>query len=78
MSQYHIISSQKCTWCHKAMDTLDAHNIDYTVSYLDTKPWLKTLMLKAELYTVPQIFDAEGDLVGTFQQLEVALTNVHS
>jgi len=60
------------------MDTLDAHNIDYTVSYLDTKPWLKTLMLKAELYTVPQIFDAEGDLVGTFQQLEVALTNVHS
>lgn len=78
MSHYHIISNQKCAWCLKAMETLNAHNIDYTMSYLDTKPWLKTLMLKAELYTVPQIFNAEGDLVGTFEQLEEALANVYS
>jgi glutaredoxin len=74
MSTYHIISGAKCPWCEKAMDLLESCEIDYTISYIDRKPWLKTIMKQAGLTTVPQVFDGEGTLIGGYEALSKKLS----
>lgn len=74
MSTYHIISGYKCPWCDKAMDLLESHEIDYTVTSASQKPWLKSLMKLAGLTTVPQVFDGEGTLIGGYEELAKKLS----
>ena len=68
-----ILSQPLCPYCTMAQNLLDKHNLDYQVRSVSDKPWLKTLMAKANLKTVPQIFRPDGELIGGFNELRVYL-----
>lgn len=68
-----VISGSRCKWCMKAIDLLSQHKLDYKVVHINEEPWVKDLMAKANLNTVPQVFRPDGELIGGYKALEVYL-----
>lgn len=68
-----VISGSRCKWCMKAIDLLSRKGLDYKVIHASDEPWLKELMAKANLKTVPQVFRPDGQLIGGYEALEVYL-----
>ena len=68
-----VISGSHCKWCTKAIDLLSSNGLDYRVIHVSDERWLKELMSKANLITVPQIFRPDGQLIGGYEALEVYL-----
>lgn len=68
-----VISGSHCKWCMKAIDLLSSNGLDYKVIHVSDERWVKELMSKANLKTVPQIFRPDGQLIGGYEALEVYL-----
>lgn len=73
---YTVISRPNCTWCDKAMDLLYETGIDYESVDLTIDPWVRTLLLKTDLTTVPQVFDHNGILIGGYEELSQHINNL--
>ena len=72
---YVIITQDNCSFCDKAKNLLKEQGLQFTAYNIGTSRsrWLRPLLLKADLRTVPQIFDSEGTHVGGFTELQAAL-----
>lgn len=72
---YVIITQDNCSFCDKAKNLLKEQGLQFTAYNIGTSSsrWLRPLLLKADLRTVPQIFDSEGNHVGGFTELQAAL-----
>lgn len=72
---YTIITRDQCNFCDRAKAVLRSQKKQYTEYNVQSKSsrWLVPLLLKADLKTVPQIFDSEGKYVGGYTELENSL-----
>lgn len=69
---YVVISRDKCGFCDKAKALLkEKHKsyIEYNIQTASSR-WLLPLLLKADIKTVPQIFDTEGKHIGGYTELK--------
>jgi glutaredoxin len=68
--RWDIIGTKSCKWCYKAQALLEGKNL-YPNNYYDVGVWpfLRTLLKKAGINTVPQIF-INGELIGGYDDLE--------
>ena len=73
---YTVISRPNCSWCDKAMDLLYETCIEYQKVDIYEEMWVKTLLLKTDLTTVPQVFDTNGFLIGGYEELEMHINNL--
>lgn len=73
---YTVISRPNCSWCDKAMDLLYETGIEYQKVDIYEEMWVKTLLLKTDLTTVPQVFDTNGFLIGGYEELEMHINNL--
>jgi len=72
---YTIITRNQCNFCDTVKANLENSGIPYkayNVQDPDSK-WVLTLMKKAGLTTVPQVFSPSGELVGGCKELQVVL-----
>ena len=71
-----IITQDGCSYCDKVKYLLRERNQEYFVYNLrqDSSKWALTLMKKANLKTVPQVFKPDGSLVGGYTELKEILT----
>jgi glutaredoxin len=65
---FTIISKPDCPWCEKALDVLIYNNFHFSKFDVPSKPWMRTLLKKAGLTTVPQIFH-DDKYVGGYDDL---------
>lgn len=73
---YTILTRDQCNFCDSAKAILkNSNNLykAYNVQDSDNK-WVVTLMKKAGLTTVPQVFSPTGSLIGGYKDLEILLT----
>jgi glutaredoxin len=72
---YVIISRDQCNFCDRAKAVLRSQGKQYTEYNIQSQSsrWLLPLLLKADLKTVPQIFDSEGNHIGGYTELENSL-----
>lgn len=73
---YTVISRPNCSWCDKAMDLLYEEGIDYEKVDMTVDPWVRTLLLKTDLTTVPQVFDHNGTIIGGYEELAQHINNL--
>ena len=73
---YTVISRPNCSWCDKAMDLLYEEGIDYEKVDMTVDPWVRTLLLKTDLTTVPQVFDHNGIIIGGYEELAQHINNL--
>lgn len=73
---YTVISRPNCSWCDKAMDLLYETGVEYQKVDIYEEMWVKTLLLKTDLTTVPQVFDTNGFLIGGYEELEMHINNL--
>ena len=73
---YTVISRPNCSWCDKAMDLLYETGIEYQKVDIYEEMWVKTLLLKTDLTTVPQVFDTNGFHIGGYEELEMHINNL--
>lgn len=73
---YTVLSRPNCSWCDKAMDLLYESGITYKKVDMTTDPWVRTLLLKTNLTTVPQVFDHNGILIGGYEELAMHINNL--
>jgi glutaredoxin len=69
-----IITQRECLWCDEAKRMLTERGLDYIEEPLGDKQWIKTLLIKAGLKTVPQVFNSKGDLIGGAEELSAYLS----
>ena len=69
---YTIITRNDCKYCDKAKAMLDLDKIRYVTYNIEefSSKWVLALMKEAKIMTVPQIFAADGGLIGGFRELE--------
>lgn len=73
---YIIITQENCTYCDKAK-RLMADNRISSVSYnVRSSKWLKDLLGKADLTTVPQIWNSKGEYIGGYEELDKYIKNL--
>lgn len=71
-----IITQDKCSYCDRAKQLM-VDNREHSVSYnLRSSKWLSDLLGKAEITTVPQIWDSEGKYIGGYNELLEYFTEV--
>ncbi len=73
---YTVISRPNCSWCDKAMDLLYDVGIEYEKVDMTREPWVRTLILKTDITTVPQVFDHNGVLIGGYEELAQHINNL--
>ena len=73
---YTVISRPNCSWCDKAMDLLYDFGIEYEKVDMTREPWVRTLILKTDITTVPQVFDHNGVLIGGYEELAQHINNL--
>ena len=66
---YTVIAKANCPWCDKAEDLIVGKLGSVHVIDVSEEPWLRPIMLKAELKTVPQIITPEGELIHGYEAL---------
>jgi glutaredoxin len=65
-----VITQDNCSYCDKAK-ALMVENKMYSVTYnIRSSKWLKDLLGKAELTTVPQIWNSQGEYIGGYEELD--------
>jgi glutaredoxin len=72
---YVIVSRNQCNFCDRAKAVLRSQGKPYTEYNVQSasSKWLLSLMLKADLTTVPQIFSPDGRHIGGYTELEQEL-----
>lgn len=73
---YTVVSRYRCNWCDKAEDLLYETGIDYNKYHIEEHMWIRTLLLKSDLTTVPQVFDHNGLLIGGYEELAQHINNL--
>lgn len=67
---YIIITQDNCSYCDKAR-ALMVENKMYSVSYnIRSSKWLKDLLGRADITTVPQIWNSQGEYIGGYEELD--------
>jgi len=71
-----IITQKGCIHCDKAKELLREENKTYFTCNIGagSNEWVLTLMKKANLTTVPQVFKPDGSLIGGYTELKELLT----
>ena len=71
-----IITQDNCSYCDKVKELLNEHHKNFYIYNLraGSNEWVITLMKKANLTTVPQVFKPDGSLVGGYTELKELLT----
>ena len=71
-----ILTQDNCRYCDKVKELLDEHHKNFYIYNLSpsSNKWVLTLMKKANLKTVPQVFKPDGSLVGGYTELKELLT----
>jgi glutaredoxin len=69
---YIVLGTSSCGFCTEAKNLLEEKGIAFMPYSIDTvsSRWLLTLMLKAGMNTVPQIWDNEGHHIGDYNKLK--------
>ena len=70
MTTFVILGQPTCRYCDEAKKLLTLKDEAY--SYLDVtkEPWVLTLLLKANLRSVPQVFAPDGKHIGGYDDLK--------
>ena len=66
---YFVLTRNNCVWCDKAKQLLEEKGEAYQASSLEDNPLLIELMKKADLKTVPQIWE-DAEHIGGYTELE--------
>ena len=68
---YVVITRDQCNFCDQAKALLKGANLPYTEYNVQSgsSKWLLTLMKKADMRTVPQVFKPDGTHVGGYTEL---------
>lgn len=68
---YVVITRDQCNFCDQAKALLKGANLPYTEYNIqsNSSKWLLTLMKKADMRTVPQVFKPDGTHVGGYTEL---------
>lgn len=66
---YTVVTANNCTFCQKAKSALSVAGLAFTEVELTKTKWALTLVKKAGLKTVPQIFDGNGQHIGGYTEL---------
>lgn len=76
MKQYVVVGRADCMYCSKAVGLI--RDKGGVVSYysLNDSRWVLDLFKKADIRTVPQIWDIEGNYIGGYQELVEQLEGV--
>jgi glutaredoxin len=69
VNKYTILSTRDCAYCYKAKQHIHATERTYQTIDVNENRWVKTLMQRAQMTTVPQIFDPFGNYVGGYEAL---------
>ena len=69
---YTIITSDDCPWCDRAKGYLKLRGKQYVEYNIKSKSsaWILYLLKRSSITKVPQIFDEEGQYVGSCEELE--------
>jgi glutaredoxin len=72
---YVVVGTDKCEYCTKAKHLLREKRVGFTAYSLDdpSSRWLLTLVKKAGMKSVPQIWDNNGDYIGGYTELKEKL-----
>jgi glutaredoxin len=72
---YTIITRDQCNFCDAAKAMLKGRSFPYTEYNVQSQSsrWVLSLIRKAELTTVPQIFDPSGNYIGGYTELKAKL-----
>ena len=72
---YTIITREQCNFCDAAKAMLKGSGFPYTEYNVQSQSsrWVLTLIKKANMTTVPQIFDGSGNYVGGYTELKELL-----
>ncbi len=71
-----IITQENCTYCDKAKRLMKDNKIS-SVSYnIRNSKWVKDLLGKASLKTVPQIWNSQGNYIGGYEELDKYIKNL--
>jgi glutaredoxin len=75
-TMYTIITRNNCKYCDKAKTMLADKKIQYVTYNIEetSSKWLLSLMVKANLKHVPQVFASDGGDIGGFRELESKMT----
>lgn len=71
---YVVVSRSECPFCTMATELLKEKGVAYTCYSLESSRWVLNLMMMANLTTVPQIWDSEGNHIGGYKELETKLS----
>ena len=68
---YVVITRDQCNFCDQAKALLKGANLPYTEYNVqsNSSKWLLTLMKKADMRTVPQVFKPDGTYIGGYTEL---------
>lgn len=67
---YYILTRPDCVWCDKAKELLKEKGEAFSASFIVDHPLLVRLMLKANLKTVPQIWQGAEHIGGYTELVE--------
>ena len=72
---YTIITREQCNFCDAAKALLKGSGYPYTEYNVHSQSsrWVLTLIKRAGITTVPQIFNASGNYVGGYTELKELL-----
>ena len=73
-----VISKNNCTFCDKAKTLLFENGIvyeEYNIEYRENK-WLLSILAKAGVTSVPQVYDMVGRHIGGYKDLEELINNL--
>ena len=72
---YTIITRDKCNFCDAAKAMLKGSGFPYTEYNVQSQSsrWVLSLVKKAGLTTVPQIFDPSGNYIGGYTELKAKM-----
>ena len=70
-----IITRDQCNFCDAAKAILKGRGLPYTEYNVQSQSsrWVLSLIKKAQLTTVPQIFDPSGNYIGGYTELKAKL-----
>ena len=72
---YTIITRDQCNFCDSAKAMLKGRGFPYTEYNVQSQSsrWVLSLVKKAGLTTVPQIFDPSGNYIGGYTELKAKM-----
>jgi len=67
---YVVVSRSDCSYCTLATELLKKNGVAYTCYSLESSRWVLDLFKKADIKTVPQVWDSKGNHIGGYTELQ--------